>query len=307
MRPNELKLILIDPKKVELSDYNGLPHLLVPVITEAKKVAAGLYWLVKEMEKRYDYLSEAGVRNIEAYNARPTEPAPPVRVDDNGEAVEPLPGRLPYIVAVIDELADLMMIAPAEIENAIRRLAQLSRAVGIHLVFATQRPSVDVITGVIKANFPTRVAFQVASRVDSRTVIDTMGADKLIGTGDCLFLPPGSGRLVRAQATYLSDAELRRVLKFITDQAGPQYDETVLTGADEADEVAGELFDDDLFDRAVELVKVKGVASASFLQRRMHIGYARAGRLVDLMEARGIVGPARGSKPRDILVAHDDE
>jgi len=307
MRPDELKLILIDPKKVELSDFNGLPHMLVPVITDSKKVAHGLSWLVNQMEKRYDYLSEAGVRNIEAFNARPIEKAPAVRVNSDGEAEEPLPDRLPYIVAVIDELADLMMIAPAEIENAIRRLAQLSRAVGIHLVFATQRPSVDVITGVIKANFPTRIAFQVASKVDSRTVIDTVGAEKLIGNGDCLFLPPGSGRLVRAQATYLSDAELKRVLKFIKEQAEPDYDETVLAGSDEADAAAGELFDDDLFDTAVALVRAKGEASASFLQRRMHIGYARAGRLVDLMEARGIVGPARGSKPRDVLIGFQDE
>jgi len=312
MRPDELRLMLIDPKKVELSDFDGLPHLLVPVITESKKVAHGLSWLVREMEKRYDYLSEAGVRNIEGYNARPIEAEQPVRVNDarnlrDNEAIDPLPERLPYIIAVIDELADLMMIAPAEIENAIRRLAQLSRAVGIHLVFATQRPSVDVITGVIKANFPTRVAFQVASKVDSRTVIDTVGAEKLIGTGDCLFMPPGTSRLVRAQATFLSDAELRRVLKFIKDQAEPAYDETVLAGSDETDEALGELFDDDLFDKAVALVKAKGEASASFLQRRMHIGYARAGRLVDMMEARGIVGPARGSKPRELLVAYDEE
>jgi len=307
MRPDELKLILIDPKKVELSDYNGLPHMLVPVITDSKKVARGLHWLVREMEKRYDYLSGASVRNIEAYNARPIEKAPVVRVNENGEAEAPLPDRLPYIVAVIDELADLMMIAPAEIENAIRRLAQLSRAVGIHLVFATQRPSVDVITGVIKANFPTRIAFQVASRVDSRTVIDTIGAEKLIGNGDCLFLPPGSGRLVRAQATYLSDAELRRVLKYIKDQAEPDYDETVLVEGDELEGPDGELFDDDLFDKALALVRAKGEASASFLQRRMHIGYARAGRLIDLMEARGLVGPARGSKPREILVGFQDE
>ncbi|MBN1918571.1 MAG: DNA translocase FtsK 4TM domain-containing protein [Verrucomicrobia bacterium] len=305
MRPDELKLILIDPKKVELSDYNGLPHMLVPVITEAKKVAAGLFWLVKEMEKRYDYLSEAGVRNIEAYNARPIQADLPVVADENGEAKDPMPNRLPYIIAVIDELADLMMIAPAEIENAIRRLAQLSRAVGIHLVFATQRPSVDVITGVIKANFPTRIAFQVASKVDSRTVIDTVGAEKLIGNGDCLFLPPGSGRLVRAQATFLSDAEMKRVFKYIKDQAEPDYDESVLSSSAASEDADGELFDDDLFDKAVELVKAKGIASASFLQRRMHIGYARAGRLVDLMESRGIVGPARGSKPREVLVGID--
>jgi S-DNA-T family DNA segregation ATPase FtsK/SpoIIIE len=199
------------------------------------------------------------------------------------------------------------MIAPAEIENAIRRLAQLSRAVGIHLVFATQRPSVDVITGIIKANFPTRIAFQVASKVDSRTVIDTVGAEKLIGNGDCLFLPPGSGRLVRAQATFISDAEMKRVFSFIKDQAEPDYDESVLAVSAETEDADGELFDDDLFDKAVELVKAKGIASASFLQRRMHIGYARAGRLVDLMEARGIVGPARGSKPRDLLVGIDQE
>ncbi len=297
-RPDELKLLIVDPKKIELGCYNKLPHLLVPVVTDAKKVSQALNWLVAEMERRYDYLSKAGVRNIAAYNARPIDR----RRDSDDE--EETPDRLPYIVTVIDELADLMMIAPVDVELAITRLAQLSRSVGIHLIIATQRPSVNVITGVIKANFPARVSFQVASKVDSRTVIDANGAETLVGNGDLLFMPPGTSKLIRAQGTYVEDAEIQRVVQFIKDQAGPEYNSEVLKkgrtskeGEDDED-----MIEDDLFDEAVEIILRTGQASASNLQRKMKIGYARAGRIIDMMEQRGIVGPADGSKPRRILM-----
>ncbi|NQT84882.1 DNA translocase FtsK [bacterium] len=300
-RPHELKLLIVDPKKIELGCYNTLPHLLVPVVTDSKKVAHALNWLVVEMERRYDYLSKAGVRNIAAYNARPITRSK--RADDE----EQLPDRLPYIVTIIDELADLMIIAPAEVEMAITRLAQLSRSVGIHLILATQRPSVNVITGVIKANFPARISFQVASKVDSRTVIDANGAETLVGNGDLLFMPPGTSKLIRAQGTYVDDAEILRVAQFVKDQAGPAYNEEVLakerrTNAEQDEET----IEDELFDQAVEIILRTGQASASNLQRKMKIGYARAGRIIDMMERRGIVGPANGSKPRKILVASLD-
>lgn len=301
MRPDELKLLIVDPKKIELGCYNGLPHLLVPVVTDSKKVAQALNWLVAEMERRYDYLSKAGVRNIAAYNARPID-----RSRRNDE--EQLPDRLPCIVTVIDELADLMIVSPVDVELAITRLAQLSRSVGIHLVIATQRPSVNVITGVIKANFPARISFQVATKVDSRTVIDANGAETLVGNGDLLFLPPGTSKLIRAQGTYVDDAEIQRVVQFIKDQAGPSYLEGILAKeqkekAPQDEELA---IEDGLFDQAVEIVLRTRQASASNLQRKMKIGYARAGRIIDMMEQRGIVGPADGSKARKILLGSPD-
>ena len=300
-RPDELKLLIVDPKKIELGCYNGLPHLLIPVVTDAKKVAQALSWLVAEMERRYDYLSKAGVRNIAAYNARPIDRS-------KGDDDQPLPDRLPYIVTIIDELADLMIIAPVDVEMSITRLAQLSRSVGIHLIIATQRPSVNVITGVIKANFPARISFQVASKVDSRTVIDANGAETLVGNGDLLFMPPGTSKLIRAQGTYVDDAEIQRVVQFIKDQAGPAYNTAVLakekgSTAEQDDE---ETIADELFDRAVEVVLRTGQASASNLQRKMKIGYARAGRIIDMMEQRGIVGAADGSKARKILMGSPD-
>jgi S-DNA-T family DNA segregation ATPase FtsK/SpoIIIE len=297
-RPDELKLLIVDPKKIELGCYNKLPHLLVPVVTDAKKVSHALNWLVAEMERRYDYLSKAGVRNIAAYNARPIDRR------KGAEDEEDMPDRLPYIVTVIDELADLMMIAPVDVELAITRLAQLSRSVGIHLIIATQRPSVNVITGVIKANFPARVSFQVASKVDSRTVIDANGAETLVGNGDLLFMPPGTSKLIRAQGTYVEDAEIQRVVKFIKDQAGPEYNREVLAKEDKSkdDQDEEDMIEDDLFDQAVEIILRTGQASASNLQRKMKIGYARAGRIIDMMEKRGLVGPADGSKPRKILI-----
>ena len=301
-RPEELKLLIVDPKKIELGCYNGLPHLLVPVVTDAKKVAQALNWLVAEMERRYDHLSKAGVRNIAAYNARPIS-------RDGTSPEKDIPDRLPYIVTIIDELADLMMISPVDVELAITRLAQLSRSVGIHLIIATQRPSVNVITGVIKANFPARISFQVASKVDSRTVIDANGAETLVGNGDLLFMPPGTSKLIRAQGTYVDDSEIQRVVKFVKEQAGPAYQEGVL--AKEQKTVAvddeEEAIEDALFEEAVEIVLRTGQASASNLQRKMKIGYARAGRIIDMMEQRGIVGPADGSKARKILVGSPDD
>jgi S-DNA-T family DNA segregation ATPase FtsK/SpoIIIE len=304
-RPDELRLLIIDPKKIELGCYNALPHLLVPVVTDPKKVAQALNWLVAEMERRYDYLSKAGVRNIAAYNARPIDRAK----GPEEEEEEELPDRLPYIVAVIDELADLMMISPVDVEMAITRLAQLSRSVGIHLIIATQRPSVNVITGVIKANFPARISFQVASKVDSRTVIDANGAETLIGNGDLLFMPPGTSKLIRAQGTYVDDREIQRVVQFIKDQAGPMYQQGVLAkeGTSDAQGDDEETIEDDLFEQAVEIVLRTGQASASNLQRKMKIGYARAGRIIDMMEQRGIVGPPDGSKARKILVGSFDD
>ncbi len=299
--PDDLKLLIVDPKKIELGCYNNLPHLLVPVVTDPKKVAQALNWLVVEMERRYDYLSKAGVRNIAAYNARPIDQT---KDDDEKE----IPDRLPYILTVIDELADLMMISPVDVEMAITRLAQLSRSVGIHLIIATQRPSVNVITGVIKANFPARISFQVASKVDSRTVIDANGAETLVGNGDLLFMPPGTSKLIRAQGTYVDDAEIQRVVQFIKDQAGPAYQEGVLAkeGKDGAED-EDEMIEDELYDQAVEVVLRTGQASASNLQRKMKIGYARAGRIIDMMEQRGIVGPPDGSKARKILVGSFDD
>jgi S-DNA-T family DNA segregation ATPase FtsK/SpoIIIE len=304
LRPDQVKFIMIDPKKIELAMYNVLPHMLVPVITDSKKVANGLNWLVLEMEKRYEYLSAEGCRNIEAYNARPIDR----KAKEGDQEEEDLPDRLPYIVAIIDELADLMMVSPQDVENGITRLAQLSRSVGIHLIIATQRPSVNVITGVIKANLPARISFQVASKVDSRTVIDANGAEKLIGNGDALFLPPGTSRLVRAQGTFVTDEEIRSVLDFVKEQAEPEFDHSILEKSEGAGEsTPGEQFEDELFDDAVEITLLTGQASASNLQRRLRIGYARAARLIDIMESRGVIGPARGSKPREILVHKGDE
>jgi DNA segregation ATPase FtsK/SpoIIIE, S-DNA-T family len=301
-RPEELKLLIVDPKKIELGCYNGLPHLLVPVVTDAKKVAQALNWLVAEMERRYDHLSKAGVRNIAAYNARP------ISREGTGSEKD-IPDRLPYIVTIIDELADLMMISPVDVELAITRLAQLSRSVGIHLIIATQRPSVNVITGVIKANFPARISFQVASKVDSRTVIDANGAETLVGNGDLLFMPPGTSKLIRAQGTYVGDAEIQRVVQFVKEQAGPAYQEGVLAKEQKAaaEDEEEEAIEDALFEQAVEIVLRTGQASASNLQRKMKIGYARAGRIIDMMEQRGIVGPADGSKARKILIGSPDD
>jgi S-DNA-T family DNA segregation ATPase FtsK/SpoIIIE len=310
--PEQMRLMLIDPKIVEFSLYNHLPHLVVPVITDAKKVAIGLRWAITEMEKRYRLFAKVGVRNIQAYNARPIVKQPELFESPAAEAEkepdETPPDRLPYIVIVVDELADLMLVAQAEIENAIARLAQLSRAVGIHMILATQRPSVNVITGTIKANFPARISFQVAQKVDSRTILDANGADKLLGKGDMLFLPPGTSKLVRAQGTLTTDAELRRIVEFIKRQGRPEYEAEVQEKIERpGPDLPDQEEDEDLIQAAIEVIRQTRRASTSSLQRRLRIGYTRSARLMDILEERGVVGPPRGSDPREILIDLDGE
>ena len=280
--PERLKFVMVDPKMVELAVYGTIPHMLAPVVTDAKKAAATLGWVVAEMENRYRLFASRGVRNIQAFNAQSEE-------------------ILPYIMVVIDELADLMMVAQDKVEGAITRLAQLSRAVGIHLLLATQRPSVDVITGVIKANFPARISFKVASKVDSRTVLDANGADKLLGKGDLLFLQPGESKLIRGQGAFVVDEEISRVVEFVSKQRAPEFHPEI-ESLSEGKGASINQEKDELFDEAVRVVLETGVASSSTLQRRLRLGYTRAARIVDQMEAEGIVGPHRGSKPREILV-----
>jgi DNA segregation ATPase FtsK/SpoIIIE, S-DNA-T family len=320
--PKDVRLIMVDPKVVELKIFNTLPHMLIPVVTEPKKVPGALKWLLSEMEQRYQIFAKVNVRNITGFNNRKKDPKasefPPTeeQVELAGvvEEIE-IPERLPYIVAIIDELADLMMIAPAEIETSIARLAQLARAAGIHLIIATQRPSVNVITGVIKANLPSRIAFQVASQVDSRTILDTKGADTLIGRGDMLFSPPGTSRLVRAQGAFVADEEVQDIVEFLKKNGPPQYAQSVQQQIDRAakeDDEDGEGEEDDdmgddgeLFAQAYDVLKSTRRASTSMMQRRLRIGYNRAARIMDLMEQKGIVGPENGSSPREILVDLD--
>ena len=323
--PKDVRLLMVDPKVVELKVFNSLPHMLIPVVTEPKKVPGALKWLLNEMEQRYQIFAKSNVRNIVGFNHRKKtaepEPPPPEQqatlagVDPALDDLE-IPDRLPYIVAIIDELADLMMVAPAEIETSIARLAQLARAAGIHLIIATQRPSVNVITGVIKANLPSRIAFQVASQVDSRTILDVKGADTLIGRGDMLFSPPGTSRLVRAQGALVSDDEISGLVEFLKKNGPPVYAQEVQAHIDRAaredDEEEGaateegELGDDEeLYQQALEVLKASRRASTSMLQRRLRIGYNRAARIMEIMEEKGIVGPENGSSPRDILVDLD--
>ena len=319
--PKDLRLLMVDPKIVELKIFNTLPHMLIPVVTEPKKVPSALKWLLSEMEQRYQIFAKVGVRNISGFNTRkksagPAAPATDAQQQLTGVGTDEIeiPERLPYIVAIIDELADLMMIAPAEIESSIARLAQLTRAAGIHLIIATQRPSVNVITGVIKANLPSRIAFQVASQVDSRTIIDTKGADTLIGRGDMLFSPPGSSRLVRAQGSLVSDDEIAAIVEALKKNGPPQFAQEVQAQIDrdpDAEEegdsaIDGELGnDDELFKQAVDVLKTSRRASTSMLQRRLRIGYNRAARIMEIMEEKGIVGPENGSNPREILADLD--
>jgi len=286
--PEEVKLLLIDPKMVELTNYNGIPHLLSPVVTSPKKAAISLKWLVREMERRYELFAVAGVRDIGRYNSL-------VWQDDSGEERV----HLPLIVVIIDELSDLMMVAPSDVEDSIVRLAQMARAAGIHLVIATQRPSVDVITGLIKANILSRIAFAVSSQIDSRTILDIGGAEKLLGRGDMLYLAAGNAKPIRVQSAYLSDKDVEAVVNFLKKQAIPEYEEEIFNGSYEEEEAD---IEDELFPRAVEIVVLTGHASISLLQRRLHIGYARAARLIDTMEKRGIVGGFEGSKPRQVLM-----
>ncbi len=318
--PRDVRLLMVDPKIVELKMFNVLPHMLIPVVTEAKKVPAALKWLLKEMEKRYQIFARVGVRNISSFNSRKKSPksgsAPATETQAtldvvNGEELE-IPDHMHYIVAIIDELADLMMVSPAEIETLVARLAQLARATGIHIIIATQRPSVNVITGVIKANLPSRIAFQVASQIDSRTIIDTKGAETLIGRGDMLFSPPGSSKLVRAQGAMVSDEEINGIIEFLKRNGPPVYAQDVQAHIDQAakeddeDEEDGdddEMGDDEeLYQQAMEVLKTTRRASTSMLQRRLRIGYNRAARIMELMEEKGVVGPENGAQPREILV-----
>ncbi|MDD5605998.1 MAG: DNA translocase FtsK 4TM domain-containing protein [Patescibacteria group bacterium] len=290
--PEDLRIILVDPKRVEFTTYNDVPHLLSPVIVDPHKTINSLKWLVVEMDRRYRAMSDAKVRDIASYNRQNRD------------------GKMPYIVLVIDELADLMAVSAREVEAYICRLAQMSRAVGIHLVLATQRPSVDVITGLIKANFPSRIAFAVTSGTDSRTVLDTIGAEKLLGNGDMLFMPSDSSKPKRIQACFIDDKEVKAVSNALREMSGPQYVEEVLRDSKGS---GGNMFGgsdndegDDLFQDAVELVAKTGKASASYLQRRFRIGYARAARLLDILEDKGIIGPSEGAKPRDVLIKKED-
>ncbi|MBC2710143.1 MAG: DNA translocase FtsK 4TM domain-containing protein [Desulfosarcina sp.] len=306
LTPDEVKLIMVDPKRIELSMYDGIPHLITPVVTNVKKATNALFWAVHEMEHRYELLSEKKARNIEQYNRKiEKEPAAPP-ADGEGKDREPAK-PLPYIVIIIDELADLMLVASRDVEVALTRLAQMARAAGIHLILATQRPSVDVLTGIIKANFPTRLTFQVSSKTDSRTVIDTNGAESLLGNGDMLFLPPGTARLQRIHGAYISEAELARITEFLRKQQRPDYDKSVIqTPAKEAD-ADGEKEYDDRYDDAVALVTQAGQASISMVQRHLRIGYNRAARIVEMMEQERIIGPQDGVKPREVLARNYDD
>ncbi|MCX7847417.1 MAG: DNA translocase FtsK [bacterium] len=296
--PHELRLVLVDPKHVELVPYHQLPHLLTPVLNDPAKVPEVLDWLISEMDKRYKYFGRLGVRNIGMFNKKRLEDRRPLKISV-GSTEHDLPSYLPYVVVVIDELADLMLVAAEEIERKIIRLAQLARAAGIHLVLATQRPSTNVITGLIKANIPARVAFRTTSNIDSRVIIDEPGSEKLLGKGDMLYKAPSVSRTLRIQGAFVSEDEVKRVTDMIRDQRPPQY---VDLNESKDNMLNGELEMDEKFDEAVRATIESGQASASYLQRRLQIGYARAARLVDLMEAHGIIGPKRGAKPREILV-----
>ncbi|MFZ2493146.1 MAG: DNA translocase FtsK [Thermoanaerobaculia bacterium] len=307
--PSQLRMLMIDPKMVELKIYEDIPHLLHPIVTDPKLASNALIWAVNEMENRYRTLAECGVRNIDQYNALVKDPealrrALKLSQDEDLPKTDPLH----FIVIIIDEFADLMMVASKDVENSVTRIAQKARAVGIHLIIATQRPSVDVITGVIKANFPSRISYQVASKIDSRTILDVQGSEKLLGNGDMLFLPPGTARLRRIHGAYVSEKEINAVVDFVKKNQGtPNFLEEITRPVDEKGGEDGfEFMEDPKYDDAVRTVLSTGQASASYLQRRLKLGYSRAARLIEMMEANGIVGPSQGSKPRDILVRADD-
>ena len=323
--PEELRFIMIDPKVVEMQMYNTLPHLVFPVVTDPKKVLLALRWLIDEMERRYKIFAHAGVRNITSFNARPLKkedvdldaelveagvpPAKSSNAAGTAAATEEMqiPDRIPYIVMIIDELADLMQTAPADVENAIARITQMARAAGIHIVVATQTPRADVITGVIKANIPSRIAFQVASKIDSRVILDENGADRLLGQGDMLYLPPSTSRLIRAQGVLVTDDEIHRVVKFVSAQCPPTFDtamhEKLQASSTTEEDVTDE--DEELVEKCLEIIRQEKRASTSLLQRRLRLGYTRAARIVDILEQRGILGPGEGAKPREILVDLD--
>ena len=334
--PDQLRFVMIDPKVVELQHYNALPHLVVPVVTDPKKVILALRWVVNEMEKRYQIFARVGVKNIASFNSRPkNKPLPEADLElplmAKKEKVEPgadgfavevdeeivvpreedivIPEKLSYIVVIIDELADLMLVAPADVEMAIARITQMARAAGIHCIVATQRPSVDVITGVIKSNIPARIAFQVAAAVDSRTILDAKGADKLLGKGDMLYLPPGSAKLIRAQGALVTDQEISSVVDFIAKQAKPSYEmeihQQLSKPANSFGNESGIDEDEEIIQQCIEVIRSEQKASVSLLQRRLRLGYGRAARIMDELENRGIVGPGKGAEPRDILIDLD--
>ncbi len=284
--PEEVRLLMVDPKRIELSGYEGIPHLLHPVVVEPKLASRALQWAVREMERRYRLLEEERVKNFDSYNETAEE-------------------KLPYIVIIVDELADLMMVASKDVETSIARLAQMARAAGMHLILATQRPSVDVLTGLIKANFPTRISFKVASKVDSRTILDTSGAEHLLGAGDMLYLAPGSSLLNRVHGAYISEGETEKIVSFLKEQGGAIYDDNVVAEV-EAEKNGGsgqgEEEYDERYDEALAIVCDSGQASISMIQRRLRVGYNRAARMIEVMEKEGIIGPADGAKPREVLV-----
>ncbi|HEX9873185.1 MAG TPA: DNA translocase FtsK, partial [Deferrimonas sp.] len=326
--PEDVRIIMVDPKMLELSIYEGIPHLLLPVVTNPKKAALALNWAVREMERRYKLMADKGVRNIEGYNkkiAREEKEKEKLRAEDkvvvdtiDQAEEEALPeiriaegeeldhGHLPYIVVIVDELADLMMVAGRDIEEAVTRLAQMARASGIHLILATQRPSVDVITGLIKANFPTRISFKVFSRIDSRTILDQMGAEALLGMGDMLFLPPGTGALQRVHGAFVSELEVQRVVEFLKKQGDPEYDKSILEAPPSGEGGSGdEEGYDEKWDEALAIVAETRAASISMLQRRLRLGYNRAARMIEKMEQEGIVGPSDGtSRPREVFISN---
>jgi S-DNA-T family DNA segregation ATPase FtsK/SpoIIIE len=333
--PEELRFIMIDPKVVEMQVYNALPHLVIPVVTDPKKVLLALRWVIDEMEKRYKIFARAGVRNITSFNGRPAKktqkeldeaanasstdggrsssdaglagarPSNEIKVPRDDDLI--IPDRMPYIVIIIDELADLMQTAPADVESAIARITQMARAAGIHLIVATQTPRADVITGVIKANIPSRIAFQVASKIDSRVILDENGADRLLGQGDMLYLPPSTSRLIRAQGVLVTDEEIHRLVEFVSAQSPPSFDLSVQDKLElstvSAEDVTDE--DEELVEKCLEIIRQEKRASTSLLQRRLRLGYTRAARIVDILEQRGILGPGEGAKPREILVDLD--
>ncbi|PYJ27762.1 MAG: hypothetical protein DME90_09425 [Verrucomicrobia bacterium] len=317
--PEEMRFVFIDPKMVELQAYNSLPHLAFPIVTDPKKVLLALRSLIDEMERRYKMFARVGVRNIVGFNGRPKKKTVTAGADPGGEetsderpgstppATEEIPDKFPYVVVIIDELADLMQTAPADVETAIARITQMARAAGIHLIVATQTPRADVITGVIKANIPCRIAFQVASKIDSRVILDENGADRLLGQGDMLYLPPSTSRLIRAQGVLVTDDEIHRLVEFVSKQSPPAFDtamhEKLQSTAAPEEEVTSE--DEELVEKCLEIIRQEKRASTSLLQRRLRLGYTRAARIVDILEQRGILGPGEGAKPREILVDLD--